>query len=216
MNFWRGNCTLEPVEKISKSFQRHIDRLAGCADRLEMLFDNHKVSVTDVELVYISAFLSACARWESFMEDTIIETSCGRGSRSQTNSRYVNFRSHAALRRLLLYPDKDYISLPSLKNGIALASILVKQGRPLSQISESNQTHIQQAVWIRNAIAHQSDYSLRMFRDKVPGVTSLPQRSRRPGPFLRTVFRSSPTQRRYEIYFTAFKSAANEVMGAWL
>lgn len=207
---------MEPIEAVSKSFQRHIDRLANCARRLEMLLDNHEVSVTDVELVYMSAFLSVYARWESFMEDTIIEASCGRGSGSQANIRHVSFRSHAVLRRLLLYLDKDYIPLPSLKHGIELASILVKQGRPLSQISESNRTHIQQAAWIRNAIAHQSDHSLRIFRDKVPGVTSLPQRSRRPGPFLRTVFRTSPTQRRYEIYFTSFKSAANEVMEAWL
>jgi len=207
---------LGPIEVLSRSFQGHIDRLAGCAQRLETLLNNHRVSVTDVELVYISAFLSVCARWESFMEDTIIEASCGRGSRGQARFRHVDFRSRADLRRFLLYPNKEYFSLPSLKQGIALASILVKEGRPLSKISESNQTHIQQAAWIRNAIAHQSDYSLRVFRDKVSGVTSLPQRSRRPGPFLRTVFRISPMQRRYEIYFTAFKSATEEVMKAWL
>lgn len=206
---------MQPIEALSESFQRHIDRLAGCVERLEKHLVNREVSVTDAELLYTSAFLSVCARWQSFMEDSIIEASCGRESRSRTNYRHVEFQSRAALRRLLLYPDKDYISLPSLKQGIAMASLLVNQGRPLSQISEPNQTHIQQAVWIRNAIAHQSDHSLRVFREKVPGVSTLPHPRRRPGPFLRTVFRSSPTQRRYEIYFTAFKSAAKEVMKAW-
>ena len=188
---------------------------SGQAERLEKHFVNHEVSVTDVELLYTSAFLSVCARWESFMEDSLVEAACGCGSRKRTNYRHAEFRSRPTLRRLLLYPDKKYVSLPSLKAAIEVASMLVNEGRPLSQISEANQTYIQQAAWIRNAIAHQSDHSLRVFREKVPGVSSLPHAHRRPGRFLRTVFRSSPAQRRYEIYFAAFKSAAKEVFEAW-
>jgi hypothetical protein len=206
---------LEHIDVIAKSFQKHIDRLARCIDRLEGLHVSHRVSVTDVELVYLSAFLSASARWESFMEDSVFEASCGRRNKKAVGYRYATFRTESAVRDLLLYPKKNYIDIGSLKDGIALSSILVKQGLPLSRISEPNQTHIQEAVWIRNAIAHQSNYSLRVFRDKVPGVTSLLPLHRRPGPFLRAVFRTSPMQRRYEIYFTAFKSAAKDVMQAW-
>jgi len=206
---------LAELKTFADSFRRHIDRLHRCTARLEQQLADKRVSITDVELLYTSAFLSVCARWGSFLEDSLVEVSCGRTSRFRANYRLAEFRSRSALRRLLLFPDKDYISLPSLKHATALAALLVNEGRPFSQISEANQTHIQQAGWIRNAIAHQSDYSLRLFRDKVPGASSLPHNRQRPGAFLRAIFRVSPTQRRYEIYFTAFKSAASEVLNGW-
>jgi hypothetical protein len=206
---------LAHLKKLTESFQNHIDTLYGCVARLELQLVNRKVSITDVELLYSSAFLSACARWEGFLEGSLIEASCGQASSLKGNYRHAEFRSRSVLRNLLLFPDKDYISLPSVKHATAMASLLINEGRPFSQISEPNRTYIQQAGWIRNAIAHQSDFSLRIFRDKVPGVSSLPRNRRLPGTFLRREFRTSPSQRRFEIYFTAFKSAAAEILDSW-
>lgn len=206
---------MAPLDTHADSFQRHIDRLDRCAARIEEQLAQHRVSVTDVELVYTSAFLSICARWESFLEESLVEVSCGPASRSNRRHRHAEFRSRADLRRILLFPDKDYVSFPSLHHATNLAALFVSDGRPFNRISEQHRTFIQQAGWIRNAIAHQSKHALRVFRDKVPGVSSLVHNRRQPGPFLRAIFRQSPTQRRYEIYFTAFKSASDEIVKAW-
>ena len=200
---------------LTDLFHRHIDHLDRCATRLEKQLIERRVSITDVELLYTSAFLSVCARWEAFLEETLIEVSCGPAAKTNTKHRHAEFRSREVLRRILLFPDKDYVSLPSVKHVTELASLFVRHGIPFNRITEQNKTYIQQAGWIRNAIAHQSKFSLRIFREKVPGVTGLARNQRRPGPFLRDEFRVSPTQRRYVIYFAAFKSAAAEVRDAW-
>lgn len=203
------------LNKLIESFNRYIDRLYACTERIEKQFTNRRLTITDVELFYTSAFLSAHSRWEAFLEECLIEVSCGKPSSIKKNFRLAEFKSRPVLRRLLLYPDKNYISLPTLKQAIKLAELLLDEGRPFSQISDRNQTFLRQAGWIRNAIAHHGEYAINEFREKVPGVTSLPGNRRMPGPFLRNIFRISPTQRRYEIYFTAFKSAASEIKNAW-
>ncbi len=194
---------------------RHVDLLSYCCQRLERQFDVGRVKVTDVELVYASSFLSVCTRWEAFLEQSLFEVVCGAEPSSLRKYRTVNFGSREALRRVLLYPGKKYIGISSLQDAVGVAELFVKDGRPFSGVSEANLTFLQQAMWIRNAIAHQSDHAMRLFTTKVPGVGSLPRNRRSPGSFLRTVFRRSPIQRRYEIYFTAFKQSAVEIWKGW-
>ncbi len=196
-------------------FIRQISRLRRCCQRIEAQFKRDGLRVTDVLLVYTSSFLSACARWEALLEESLFEVVCGRESTRRGNFRHATFRSRSHFRNVLLYPKKDYLSLHSLRSTIDLASLYVNAGRPFSEISETNQTHLEQAMWIRNSIAHQSDFALRVFREKVPGLGSLLPNQRMPGHFLRFEFRTSPSQRRYELYFGAFQSAAREMERSW-
>ena len=149
------------------------------------------------------------------LEEALMEVVCGPTSSAPGNYRFAEFRSKRYFRQVLLQGDKDYLSLSSLKTLIGTAALFVNEGRPFAQISERNRTLIQQAFWIRNAIAHQSAHSLGVFKDKVPGADSLPPNRRSPGPFLRSVFRDSPAQRRYEVYFAGLKSAALEITLGW-
>ena len=197
-------------------FVRQITRLEGCCQRIEAQFVHGGLHVTDVLLIYTSSFVSACARWEALLEECLFTAVCGARSKRPGNFRHATFRSRARFRNVALYPNKDYFSFQSLKSTIEFASLFVNAGRPFSQISEANQTHLQQAMWIRNAIAHESDFAMRLFREKVPGVSSLPPNRRTPGHFLRFEFRTSPTQRRSELYFAAMKSAARELENSWV
>jgi hypothetical protein len=208
-----------PLPQLSRrvdEFANHIARLGNCCRRIEEQFALGRLKVGDVELVYTSSFLSACSRWESLLEHCLYDTVCGTASPRPGNYRLASFRSRRHLQQVLLHPNKDYISFQSLKQTKELAALFTNEGRPFNAISEPNQTYIQQAMWIRNAIAHQSDYALGVFRDKVPGVDALLPNKQVPGPFLRFEFRVSPTQRRYELYFGALQGAANELHDAWL
>jgi hypothetical protein len=82
-------------------------------------------------------------------------------------------------------------------------------------VSDHNRTLLQQAVLIRNAIAHESSFAMHQFRNKVPGVATLPHSKRAPAAFLRHVFRVAPAQRRVDLYFAAYQSAAREIAAAW-
>jgi hypothetical protein len=171
--------------------------------------------VTDVELVYSSSFLSVCSQWESLLEAVLFETVCGEESQRHGNRRFASFEKRRHLEDLLLFPGKDYVSIPTLKRAEELAGLFINQGRPISAVSERNRTLLQQAVLVRNAIAHESSFAVKAFCAKVPGVSALPRAKRSPGAFLRHEFRQSPSQRRYEVYFAAYKSAATEIACAW-
>jgi hypothetical protein len=206
---------LSQLAKIADRFNRRVLHFRNCCARIERQFHRSTLLVTDVELVYTSSFLSVCAQWEALLEDILVEAVCGNNSKTRGNARLATFKHRNNLRNLLLYPGKSYISIENLKRAEELASLFVRNGQPFSAVTEANKTHIQQAIWIRNAIAHQSAFAIGVFRERVPGVVSLPTPKRWPGAFLCHEFRICPSQRRYELYFAAFQSASNEMAETW-
>ncbi len=203
------------LKEKCERFVSHVYRFRSCCTSIETQYARARLRVTDVELVYSSSFLSVCAQWEALLEEIIFEAVCGQMSRRRQNRRLVEIKNRAHLRALLLYPGKSYLSINGIKQAEELASLFVASGAPFSAVAAQNRTYIQQAGWIRNAIAHQSKYAIERFRRDVPGVGTLPTPKRFPGPFLRHEFRVAPAQRRYEIYFWAYQSAAREVAEAW-
>ena len=165
--------------------------------------------------MYCSGFLSACSQWEALLEEILYEVVCGKASKISGNWRHATFKNRRYLEKILLFPEKGYLSIPNLKRAQELAELFINEGRPISAVSERNRTLIEQATRIRNAIAHDSSFAKRKFREGVPGVNSLPHKKRSPGAFLRHVFRQQPCQRRYELYFTAYREAAIEIANAW-
>lgn len=57
---------------------------------------------------------------------------------------------------------------------------------------------IARVVCIRNALAHQSKYAKRKFREEVIGNMPLLPHEKTPTGFLRSAFRANPAQTRYE------------------
>lgn len=196
-------------------FTRRILRYHDRCVRIEEVYREGKLRVTDVELVYSSSFLSVCSQWEALLEEILYEAVCGEKSTRSGIVRYAEFRSRQKLREVLLFPTRSFLSIPSLRRAEELAELFVKEGRPISAVSETNRSRLAEAVKIRNAIAHESDFARKKFRESVPGVNALPRSKRLPGAFLRHQFRQNPSQRRYEVYFAAYRSAATEMANAW-
>lgn len=206
---------MSQLSEFTDRFVGRVHRFRRCCGRIESEFARKRLRVTDVELVYSSSFLSVASQWEAFLEDALFEAVCGDVSSKQGNRRFATFRTRNNLRDVLLFPNKPFLSIPNLKGAEALAGLFINQGRPISAVSEQNRTFIQQAVYIRNAIAHESPFAIERFRVRVPGVTTLPRSKRSPGAFLRHEFRVAPSQRRVELYFAAYQSAAKEIASAW-
>ncbi len=199
----------------TKRFIRRVATFRNCCSRIEEQFAANRLRTTDVELVYASSFLSVCAQWEGLLEAVIYEVGCGEGSRKRGNARAVTFKKRSHLEQLLLFPSKDYLGISTVKQAESLTRILVPSGMPVATIDEPSRTLLQQAGWIRNAIAHESDHALQLFRKKVPGVEQLHSNKRYPAPFLRHEFRQSPIQRRLDVYFAAFQKSAEDMGRAW-
>lgn len=206
---------MRQVTEHADQFVRRVIRYRNCCIRIENEFTKKRLLITDVELVYSSSFLSVCSQWQSLLEGILYEAVCGDGSTKPSNRRFASFQKERHLENVLLFPGKDYLSIPNLKRAEEMAALFINQGQPFAAVSEPNRTFLQQAVQIRNAIAHQSTFAKKQFHKSVPGVSALPRSKRSPGAFLRHEFRKSPTQRRYEVYFAAYQSAAQEIARAW-
>lgn len=204
------------LDEIADKFSRSVIRYARCCERVEREFmRTRKLRIIDVELLYSSCFSSVFSQWEVFLEDVLFETVCGTESKKRGNARYVMFRSKESFRKVVLPESHSYLSMATVEKAATFASRFVQNGRPISRVSPQYRSHITQAVLIRNAIAHDSGTAKSRFREGVPGVRALPPAKQQPGSFLRHMFRLSPNQRRYEIYFTAYRAAAREIAAAW-
>ena len=195
-----------------------VKRFRNCCNRVEKQWNRGGVlKVTDVELVYASSFLSVCSLWESLLESAIMEVVCGADSLKHPGVRLVEFKNRGCFRKVLFYPNKDYLSVSTIKKAQDLVALYVQGGLPFSEVCETSRQHVQQTVWIRNAIAHQNADSdaMRIFKEKIPGVDALPPAKRKPGAFLRHRFRTSPDQRRFELYFAGLQRAAQQIGDAW-
>ena len=211
---WR-NCALSRVIDHADRFVRTVQRYARCCQRIEKEYSRNRLRTTDIELVYCSSFLSVCARWETFLEEVLFEAACGLGSSRAGNWRHAAFRSRESMRNILTHGGKSYLTLGTFENAASVTAVLVNEGRPISAVSTANRTLIGEAVQIRNAIAHDSLNAKVNFRNKVPGVGALPNSKRTPGAFLRHEFRVEPNQRRYQLYFAAYRTASMEIGSAW-
>ena len=204
------------LDESAAKFSRTVIRYARCCERVEREFERgRKLRIIDVELLYSSCFASVFSQWEVFLEDVLLETVCGTKSRKRGNARYVVFQSKERFRGVILPEGVSYLSMATVEKAEALASRFVQEGRPISRVSPQNRTYIGHAVLIRNAIAHDSGAAKKKFKEKVPGVRALPSGKQQPGSFLRHMFRVGPNQRRYEIYFGAYRAAAGEIAAAW-
>lgn len=207
---------MSQLDSVVDRFTRRLTNLDECCRRVEAQLSSGGLLIRDVELLYSSTFLTACSSWESLLEDVLYEAVCGAPSALKGNFRLATFKSRTHFRDVLRRPNKEYFSMTSVPEVVRTASLFINEGRPFSAITDPNRTLLQQAFWIRNAIAHQSDAALKTFRTKVPGATALPPHRRFPAPFLRVLFRTSPDQRRYEPYFAAMATAATEIRSAWI
>lgn len=206
---------LRPLEPGVRRFSAHVRRLQRCCLRVEKQLHSGNLRVSDVELVYTSSFLAMVTRWEAFVEAALYEAVCTPAPKALRIRRHLAIASRSHLQRILLHPDKEYVSLTTVRQARDVYELFLKGAGPFGGISDTNQTYIQQAIWIRNAIAHASAASDRAFKKKVPGVASLPRNRRQPSAFLRHEFRVAPSQRRFDLYCSAFLSAATEMGDDW-
>ncbi len=197
-----------------KSIGPVIDGLNSYCDRVERACSVGRLQVQDANIGYASALLVAASRWEAFLEDFLFFCVCGTANQKQSRRRLIEPKNVDAFRKMLLRGDR-YLSMPTLADAKQVAGLYLKDSVPFSCVSDGNSGALGEMRFIRNAIAHESSYAIKMFRKKCPGVESLGPRRRFPGPYLRHEFRKNPSQRRIQLYFAAIKGAHAEIESAW-
>lgn len=179
-----------------------------------MLHGAGKISITEMELVYESAFLNAISRFEGLLNELLEEFVCGRYQSPAGHVAHVSVTSRAVYRNLAR-GKRDYADMLPYSTCLELAERFLRNGGPFAAIDENDRRLLGQAFLIRNAIAHRSDFAITKFRDKVVGVSSLPAHRRFPGALLRRDYRAHPVQSWNTLYLGTLQKVGANLANNW-
>ena len=175
-----------------------------------------QLTESTARIIYEGLFLHAVTSFESFIENLFVGLLVTGGGvapwRTDITPRIV-VRSHAIARELTWgFGHQRYATWLPYDGTVKRAKVLFRGGRPFSSLDEADERWIRRSVTIRNAIAHKSRESLRKFDCNVIGVRSIRPSERKPGAFLRGVYRTQPTETRYEVYVAELQAVATKLM----
>ena len=117
------------------------------------------------------------------------------------------------LARSILLIGKNYLDWLPYENTLDRAKVFFTDGIPFTLLNDQNRSNLSRCVYIRNAIAHRSEYAVNQFIKHIIGDSKLPPRERTPVGYLRGNFRSAPSQTRYESIVQELKSIAHIICG---
>lgn len=174
--------------------------------RVESLLDANQIGVRDMDAIYAGLFTNAITGFEAFIEELFINLLVGNYRYNNSKPR-ATFKTHRVVRNFILGKDQyvDWLPYGRTKER---AKIFFRGGRPFSLLPDHLETKIKHSSLIRNALVHSGSYAKRMFEDKVINCTSLAPKEQTPIGFLRSQFRITPIQQRFEVYTQAFIDSA--------
>lgn len=176
-----------------------LERIEKTRSKMEGLFLENRLGVTDLDAVYESLFLRSVTGFEVFLEKLFVDIL--DKEKTYPVKRRVSLRMEAntkQARKAILLQGNDYLDWLPIKRTLERSEIYLLGGRPFSELSHGDRSIISTITFIRNAIAHKGDHSQRIFREKVIGSTALRPSEKRPASFLRTKVGSG--QNRFQVY----------------
>jgi hypothetical protein len=167
--------------------------------KVELLFSNGDLTRKETEQIYGTLFLNAFIKFEDFIEEIFLGLVTGKikSPKVKPKVKITNRR----IAREIVFSGKGYVDwFPYKDQTEKLAKVFFKNGLPFTILDSRDSPILKRLCYIRNALAHKSKYSLDLFEDKV--LSSVPhiQREKYPAAFLRSYFRVSPAQTRFELY----------------
>jgi len=182
-----------------------IRRLERTRLRFEDMLTSKRVPKRDVELVYEGLFLRAVVEFEDLLELRFFEILNGRLHGGKMRIKPKVSAKTASVMRDIVHGGNDFVKWLPFKETETRAKRFLRGGRPFSLLNDDDRSKLARILFIRNAIAHSSDSARQSFLDKVIGGTHLLPQEKNPAGFLRSVFRTSPTLRRLQVYLDALR-----------
>ena len=175
--------------------------------KVESLFGKGDLTRKEIEQIYGTLFLNAFIIFEDFIEEIFLGLVTGEVESSKVKPKILIKNKRIA--REIVFSGKRYTDwFPYEEQTLKLANIFFRKGFPFAILDNSDSPILKKLCYIRNALAHKSTYSLKLFEDKVLSSVPLTQREKYPATFLRSDFRSSPAQTRYELYIIEMMNIA--------
>jgi hypothetical protein len=177
---------------------------------MEGLYVRGVVSRSDIENMYEAMYLSAFTKFEVLIEDLFV------GLLTKKIRPVSGVLPHVAVKsppiaRKIVFGGKSYVDWFPFDKTEKLAKVFFNRGRPFTRLDKNDKQSVQILVFVRNAIAHKSRHAIRIFREEVLGDLNLLPRERTPSGFLRSQFRTMPSQTRFEFYMAEMANLASKI-----
>jgi hypothetical protein len=199
---------------VGRTYQSAVQRARTCCKRIDRLFQDGHVKAADCDLIYESAFLNSIGRFEALLNHLLREFVCGAASRIANQHALVDPRSRDAFDTILT-SGRQYIELMPYKTCVDTAKRFLRDGKPFSDVVETDRHILSQAMLVRNAIAHRSESAIGKFRRDVSGVSAIVAHRQFPGPYLRRMYRSHPQATWNDLYLDTFEKVGRQLALAW-
>lgn len=175
--------------------------------KVESLFSNGNLTRKEIEQIYGTLFLNGFMIFEGFIEDVFLGLITEEVASSRAKPKIlINNRRIA---REIVFSGRRYADwFPYEEQTLKLADVFFKKGLPFRILNNTDSSILKKLCYIRNALAHKGTYSLKIFEDRVLSSVPLTQREKYPTTFLRSYFRLSPAQTRYELYIIEMMNVA--------
>lgn len=200
------------TSNLAKKFVSHLNYLEFTRKKMESLHSNNQIVRRDIEQVYRGLFLECFTSFEKMLEQLFLGLLVDPGlthSYSNINPR-VTFKSYVVARDVV-FGGRNYIDWLPFNWTENRAKVFFTGGLPFTSLSATSKNILKEIGYIRNAIAHSSHHSKKVFINKVLGNTPLPPRERKVPSYLRSIFRSYPQQTRYENYIIELAQVARQL-----
>jgi hypothetical protein len=184
--------------KLADDLVSHLNGLDQTRNKAEKLFRAGSLVRRDIEQVYGGLYLDAVTSFETFIENLFVGLLVGGVTPPHSGIvTRVNIKSHTVARDVV-FGGRNYVDWLPFDYTERRAKAFFRNGAPFTTVGKPDKKLFSDLLYIRNAIAHKSTHSIRMFEREVIGSVPLTRRERTPTGFLRSQFRSAPAQTRYE------------------
>lgn len=164
---------------------------------MERLLLHGHVTRHDASLFYEGIFLRTVTTFEGLLEDLFVGLLTGSVIPGRNVRPRVTFKSHSVARKVVL-GGRPYVDWLPYDHTEKRAEAFFRSGLPFCNLDKNDKKELGRIILIRNAVAHQSRAAIRRFESEVIGATPLLHTERTPAGYLRSIFRTAPTQTRYE------------------
>lgn len=183
--------------ELASDLLGHYRRLDSTRRKLEKLFKKGHIKRHDIEQVYVGLYLDSIVSFERFVEELFLGLLAKRIAGPKKIHPRVEFRSDGVAREVV-FGGKNYVDWFPYDFTVKRSEAFFRSGLPFTILDKSEKKTIEGLMAIRNALAHKSRHSLKIFEDNVLGSLPLVGHERAPAGYLRSLFRISPDQTRYE------------------
>ncbi|HUI90616.1 MAG TPA: hypothetical protein VLX68_00075 [Chitinivibrionales bacterium] len=200
------------LHQIQNVFVSRVKTLETTRCKIEFLFSKKDIVLRDVNQCYHGLFLSLVVAFESYLEDAFFHIISSKSRKVKKLFKPVASFSTNNIARKIVHADKKYLDwLPydKLKDRF---DIYLECNCIFDKLDQHETTALKQISIIRNSLSHCSAYSKKQFIDKVIGNNRVLPIEKTPTGYLRSIYRSSPRETRYQLYSNYLVSISNKLI----